>query len=61
VTNVELDDEPAAIWGGVIVRRTDVRRMVDNSFNARLLLVQRQLRDQVYRRLCEHGKAPKES
>ena len=60
VASIELDDETPAIWGGVIVRRADVRRLVDNSFNARLLLVQRQLRDQVYRRLVQNGQTPKE-
>ena len=61
VVSLDLEDETPKIWGGVIVRRTDVRRLVDNSFNARLLLVQRQLRDQVYRRLARHAQLPKES
>jgi vacuolar-type H+-ATPase subunit E/Vma4 len=55
VTSLELDAESPSIWGGVVVRRTDVRRLADNSFNARLALIERQLRDQIYRRLSGGG------
>lgn len=55
VASLELDAESPSILGGVVVRRTDVRRLADNSFNARLALVERQLRDQIYRRLSGHS------
>jgi len=51
VNSLTLADEPAHIWGGVIARRDAVRQMVDNSWNERLALARRVLRDQVYRQL----------
>ena len=42
-----LDDKPAAILGGVIVRSADGRVVFDNSFDARLLRAREELRAKV--------------
>jgi vacuolar-type H+-ATPase subunit E/Vma4 len=49
VTQLTLADAAAPILGGVIVRRTDVRQLVDNSFDERLALAKRTLRESVFR------------
>ena len=47
-TALSLCPEPADIWGGVIVYRTDSNRLVDNSLNERLALAKSALRNEVY-------------
>ena len=54
-TELELAPEPAHIMGGVIVQSQDGRRLVDNSWDGRLLLARDVLRDQVYHRLTTPG------
>lgn len=51
VTSLALAENPASILGGVIVRRLDTNEIVDNSFDERLALTRRMLRDEVYRLL----------
>lgn len=51
VTSLTLAENPAPILGGVIVRRLDTNEIVDNSFDERLALARRILRDEVYRLL----------
>jgi vacuolar-type H+-ATPase subunit E/Vma4 len=51
VTQLAVAPAAATITGGVIVRRLDVNQLADNSYDERLALVQRTLRDQVYRLL----------
>jgi len=48
---MEISQDPASIWGGVIVRRLDSNQLVDNSFNYRLAVAKATLRDTVYRLL----------
>ena len=43
------------IWGGVIVYRRETNQLVDNSFDHRLALVQRTMRDEVLRLLTADG------
>ncbi len=51
VAGVELAHDAAPILGGVIARKTGSRQMVDNSFDERLALTRRMLRDEIERRL----------
>jgi V/A-type H+/Na+-transporting ATPase subunit E len=51
VSSLRLADAPAAITGGAFVRLEGSAQRVDNSFDARLALVQRELRNQVTRLL----------
>ncbi len=50
VTQLTLAETPAAIWGGVIVRRAN--ELVDNSLNERMDIAKRTLRDAVYHLLA---------
>ena len=49
--SLELAASPAPIWGGVIVRRSDANQLVDNSYEERLALAKRTLRDAAYQLL----------
>jgi V/A-type H+/Na+-transporting ATPase subunit E len=51
VSSLRLAETPAAITGGAFVRREGSAQEVDNSFDARLALVQREFRNQVTHRL----------
>lgn len=51
VTDLTPSEEPAPIHGGVVARRRGTPQMVDNSFEGRLALVRRTLRDEVGMRL----------
>ncbi len=51
VTGLTLAEDPVPISGGVIVRRLDKNEIVDNSFEERLALERRTLRNDVYRLL----------
>lgn len=55
IGGLTVAETAAPIWGGVIVRRVDGHQLVDNSFNRRLELVQRSLRDRVFRLLVAQG------
>ncbi|HHX42746.1 MAG TPA: hypothetical protein GX714_01990 [Chloroflexi bacterium] len=54
-THFVLSPEQAPIWGGVIVYRRETNQLVDNSFDHRLALVQRTMRDEVLRLLTADG------
>jgi len=51
VKRVTLAGRAEPIWGGLVARKIGGRQIVDNSFNERLALVQRTLRDRIARRL----------
>ena len=61
VKELTLAPNALPIWGGVVVRRTDTNEMVDNSYNERLALVRRTLRDEVYRRIAPSSSAGRPS
>jgi len=52
---LQVSERPAPIWGGVIVRRLDLNQMVDNSFDQRLSLCKKTLRDTVYQLMISDG------
>ena len=51
VDSLELAKETVPVMGGVLVERQGSSRLVDNTFDERLSLVRRNLRDEVFRLL----------
>ncbi len=51
VQNVTVAERPGTISGGLIARKTGSRQIVDNSFDERLSLVRRTLRDDIVKHL----------
>jgi vacuolar-type H+-ATPase subunit E/Vma4 len=46
--SLDLNPQPAGIWGGVMVSRLESSQMVDNSFETRLALGRQELRNEVF-------------